>query len=231
MASAASGLIWWARLFSLMNHFIYFALFANRLVVLGVSGGLEAGVDGHARQHTSEAQLYCRVVSCDPEPVILNMNIGTELFAQANPWMPSTEFFYWYMNLEGVLHLFICTGAAVSCFGGVGLAKRWFGASLYFWALVSELIIMDIYYFVVYTVCLLSTRNLIDLVLDERIRMAVGVVSRDLAVSVGDTVGFIIFLSLLNHASIFYDVGAFLVERIARSEQEVVAKANGKKRK
>merc|ERR550525_986887 len=93
------------------------------------------------------------------------MNVGTKKLTEDYA-LPGPGFWFWYMNLEGMLHTGICLGAIFLSFVSSSNRKA---ARLYIWSLLSEVIVMDLYYFGIYTVVLLDFPKLVRHVIEHEL--------------------------------------------------------------
>ena len=94
-----------------------------------------------------ETQTLCAALGCEPDAIIAPL---TSAMRTLLPAYNITEaswalFMFWYMSVEGVLHIGIVGG---------GLAQLWNGRAsrIFRWSLLLEMIVMDIAYTLMYSV-------------------------------------------------------------------------------
>eukprot|EP00747_Dinoflagellata_sp_TGD_P182499 gnl/TRDRNA2_/TRDRNA2_36775_c0_seq1.p1 gnl/TRDRNA2_/TRDRNA2_36775_c0~~gnl/TRDRNA2_/TRDRNA2_36775_c0_seq1.p1 ORF type:complete len:216 (+),score=27.15 gnl/TRDRNA2_/TRDRNA2_36775_c0_seq1:70-717(+) len=214
MAPGPSGidkLSWWSNLLSVANHGIFAALFIWRNIHAGGDFNMERAI-------RAEAGTLCAVQGCDPFDVAKHLVASlTEMFPEMVAVGPTISyasiFMYWYMLLEGCIHCCICIGGfRILLPGPSGARPSGFWAQrLYRVSLLSEIIIMDIFYMYMFTAFPLMYAN------SNLINTKAG------SFSSGAHFGFFVaFLSMLNHTSCILDVWAYIIE-VMRTPMKVAS--------
>ena len=134
------GLSLWTQLF---NHGAFAALFLWRALTQVGAASEELSLE---RSMIAEVGTACYFLGCDPEYILPNTVkvMGRVLDKAGTSEASAASFMYFYMSLEGVLHLGICAGAAL-------MLLRRGGVQTYRLSLLAELIIMDVFYCVIFT--------------------------------------------------------------------------------
>ena len=126
-------------LFSVLNHGIFAALFLWRAT------GEHAGEASLERSIAVETQTLCAALGCEPDAIIapLTAALRTLLPAYNITEASWALFMFFYMSVEGVLHLGIVFG---------GLAQLWSGRAsrVFRWSLLLEIVAMDVTYTFMY---------------------------------------------------------------------------------
>jgi len=176
-----------------LNHGIFAALFIWRAIVRpdAASASLE-------RSLLVETQFLCTGLGCDSQAIV---SLFIDVYRAAVGWLGLEESdaaaaMFWYMSLEGVLHVGICAGAIVLMLGN--------RARLFHAFLLAELLIMDVAYTVIFFAMPYYCMRHLDVCFPG------GEVGEGKSFYSGlHLAGFFMTLAWLQHMSVFLDVMAY----------------------
>ena len=128
---------WAFNFLTFLNHGIFAALFLWRLVI---------SPDGLSPDPTRalkvESETVCAMIGCDPVDVNRRSVAIIKPFFESSGLGDGAFFMFWYMTLEGCLHIGICYGSFLLLF----IKRTRYAEKVYQWALLGEIILMDIAY-------------------------------------------------------------------------------------
>eukprot|EP00747_Dinoflagellata_sp_TGD_P127102 gnl/TRDRNA2_/TRDRNA2_174364_c0_seq1.p1 gnl/TRDRNA2_/TRDRNA2_174364_c0~~gnl/TRDRNA2_/TRDRNA2_174364_c0_seq1.p1 ORF type:complete len:219 (+),score=30.15 gnl/TRDRNA2_/TRDRNA2_174364_c0_seq1:43-699(+) len=193
-------LSWWCNLLTVLNHGIFATLFIWRNIHAGGDFDMERAV-------RAEAGTICALTGCDSFDVakrialVLGEVLGKDADGTGTMWL-GTIFFY-YMGLEGCLHIGICIGGLIVLTPGpLGVRRCGLWAQkLYRSSLMLEMLLMDIPYTIIYSVVPIMYAN------SSHLNTQAGTFAS------GAHFGFFIALiAMLQHVSCVLDLWAYIVE-------------------